>query len=57
MTAEYYLIKQMRFNKGWTQQQLADAAKLSLSVIIKAEHGKSISATSNGAIRRALGLN
>lgn len=57
MTADYYLIRQMRFNKGWTQQQLAEAAKLSLSVIIKAERGKSISATSNGAIRRALGLN
>lgn len=57
MTADYYIIRIERFNQGMTQKQLADKAKISLSALIKAEHGKNISATTNGKIRRALGLN
>ena len=56
MKADYYLIKLERFNKGWTQQELAMRARVCLSVVIKAEHGKDISATSNGKIKKALGL-
>lgn len=57
MTADYYIIRLERFNQGMTQKQLADKAEISLSALIKAEHGKNISATTNGKIRRALGLN
>lgn len=56
MIADYYIIRQERFNQGLTQQELAKKARICLSVVIKAEQGKSISAKSNGAIRRALGL-
>ena len=56
MQADYYLIRLERFNQGLTQKGLAEKAKISLSAVIKAEHGKSISATTNGAIRKALGL-
>ena len=56
MQADYYLIKLERFNKGWTQRDLANKAGLSLSVIIKAERGGSITATTHGKIKKALGL-
>ena len=56
MVAEYYIIKQERFNQGRTQQELADMAGISLSTVIKAERGGSISPRSNRAIRDALGL-
>lgn len=56
MTADYYIIKTARFNQGLTQQDLAKKAKLSLSTVIKAERGGSISPRSNKAIRNALGL-
>lgn len=56
MVANYYEIKLARFNEGWTQAQLAQRAKISLSVVIKAERGKSISPRSNYAIRQALRL-
>ena len=56
MQADYYVIKLERFNQGLTQRDLARKAGLSLSVIIKAERGGSITATTNGKIKRALGL-
>lgn len=56
MTADYYVIKSKRFSMGLTQTELAKAAKLSLTTVMKAERGKSISATSNGKIKKALGL-
>lgn len=56
MIADYYIIKQERFNQGRTQKELADMAQISLSTVIKAERGGSISPRSNRAIRDALGL-
>lgn len=56
MKADSYLIKLARFQQGYTQAELAKLAKISLSVVIKAEHGKSISARSHRAILDALGL-
>lgn len=56
MVADYYIIKQERFNQGLTQLQLADKAHLGLSTVIKAERGGSISPRSNKAIRDALGI-
>lgn len=56
MQADYYIIKVERFNQGLTQADLAKKAKLSLSVIRKAEGGQSISPKTNRAIRDALGL-
>lgn len=56
MQADYYLIKQERFNQGLTQKDLAQKAKICLSVVLKAERGASISPKSNKAIRDALGL-
>ena len=56
MKADSYLIKLSRFQQGWTQAELAKLAKISLSVVIKAEHGKSISPRSHRAILDALGL-
>lgn len=54
MTADYYVIKLRRFNKGLTQLELAKKAKISLSTVIKAERGGSISPRSNKAIMDAL---
>lgn len=54
MTADYYLIRLERFNLGLTQQELAKKAKISLSTVIKAERGGSISPRSNKAIWDAL---
>lgn len=56
MTADYYIIKQERFNQGMTQLDLAKKSSLGLSTIIKAERGGSISPRSNKAIKNALGL-
>lgn len=56
MQASYYEIKCARFNEGLTQKELAEKAKVCLSVVIKAERGQSISPRSNKAIREALGL-
>lgn len=56
MVADYYIIKQERFNQGLTQLELANKASLGLSTVIKAERGGSISPRSNKAIRDALGL-
>lgn len=56
MQADYYLIKQERFNQGLTQKDLAQKAKICLSVVLKAERGASISPKSNKSIRDALGL-
>ena len=56
MVADYYKIKLQRFQMGWTQKDLADFAKISLSTVIKAERGQSISPRSNRAIRDALRL-
>lgn len=56
MVADYYIIKQERFNQGRTQAELAAMARISLSTVIKAERGGSISPRSNKAIRDALGL-
>lgn len=57
MIADYYVIKSRRFELGWTQKDLAREAKLSLTSVLNAERGKSISAHTNGAIRKALRLN
>lgn len=54
MIADYYLIKQERFNLGLTQAELAKKASLGLSTVIKAEKGGSISPRSNKAIWDAL---
>lgn len=54
MTADYYLIRLKRFNMGLTQLELAKKAKISLSTVIKAERGGSISPRSNRAILDAL---
>lgn len=56
MQADYYIIKTERFNQGLNQLDLAKKAKISLSTVIKAERGGSISPKSNKAIRDALGL-
>ncbi len=56
MTADYYIIKLERFNQGLTQADLAKKAKISLSSVIKAERGGSISPRTNLAIHKALGL-
>lgn len=56
MQANYYIIKTERFNQGLNQLDLAKKAKISLSTVIKAERGGSISPKSNKAIRDALGL-
>ena len=56
MVADYYLIKLERFNLGLTQAELAEKASLSLSTVIKAERGGSISPRSNKAIWDALKL-
>lgn len=56
MQADYYIIKTERFNQGLNQLDLAKKAQISLSTVIKAERGGSISPRSNKAIRDALGL-
>lgn len=56
MQADYYVIKLERFQQGLTQMELAERAQISLSTVIKAERGGSISPRSNKAIRDALGL-
>lgn len=56
MQADYYIIKQQRFNQGLTQAELAKKANLGLTTVIKAERGGSISPRTNKAIRDALGL-
>lgn len=57
MTADMYVIRLRRFELGLSQKELAEKAGICLSCVIKAERGKDISARTNGAIRRALGLN
>lgn len=56
MIADYYVIRSARFEEGWTQKELAEKAGVCLTVVLKAERGASISAVSNGKIRKALGL-
>lgn len=56
MVADYYIIKQERFNQGMTQLDLAKKASIGLSTVIKAERGGSISPRSNKAIKDALGI-
>ena len=56
MTADYYIIKQERFNQGLSQLELAKKAGISLSTVVHAERGRSISPKSNKAIRDALGI-
>lgn len=56
MKADYYLIKAMRFALGLSQKELAKAAGVSTLSVIRAERGDDIRATTNGAIRHALGL-
>lgn len=57
MIADYYVIKARRFEFGWSQKDLAREAGICLTSVLKAERGKSISAHTNGAIRKALRLN
>lgn len=56
MQANYYEIKCARFALGFTQKDLAERASISLSTVIKAERGGSISPKSNYAIKQALRL-
>lgn len=56
MKADYYMIKAMRFALGLSQKELAKAAGISTLSVIRAERGEDIRATTNGAIRHALGL-
>lgn len=56
MQAAYYEIRCARFAQGMTQEELAKKAQISLSTLINAERGKSISVVSNRKIRMALGL-
>lgn len=56
MKADYYMIKAMRFALGLSQKELAKAAGVSTLSVIRAERGDDIRATTNGAIRHALGL-
>lgn len=56
MIADYYIIKQERFNQGMTQLELARKSGISLKTLVNAERGKSISPRSNYAIMKALGL-
>lgn len=56
MIADYYIIKQERFNQGMSQPELARKAGISLSTVVHAERGRSISPKSNKAIRDALGI-
>lgn len=56
MTADYYLLKTARFDLGMTQADAAKAAGIALTTYIKAERGQSISASTNGKIKKALGL-
>lgn len=56
MKADNYLIKLERFNLGLTQKELAEKAQISLSTLIKAERGGSISPRTNRRIWDALKL-
>lgn len=56
MTADYYVIKLARFEKGMTQAEAAKAAGISLATYTKAERGRDISAATHGKIKRALGI-
>ena len=56
MKADYFTITLARFNEGLTQVELAKKAGISLSSVIKAEKGGSISPRTNLAIYKALGL-
>lgn len=56
MTADYYVIKLARFERGWTQAEAAKAAGISLATYTKAERGRDISAATHGKIKRALGV-
>lgn len=56
MKADYYLIKATRFALGLSQKELAKAAGICTLSVIRAERGEDIRATTNGAIRHALGL-
>lgn len=56
MKADNYLIKLERFNLGLTQKELAEKAQISLSTLIKAERGGSISPRTNKLIWDALKL-
>lgn len=56
MKADNYLIKLERFNLGLTQKELAEKAQISLSTLIKAERGGSISPRTNKRIWDALKL-
>lgn len=56
MKADNYRLRIERFNQGLTQRQLAEKAGISLRTMVKAEHGGDITATTHGAILKALGL-
>lgn len=56
MKADNCLIKLERFNLGLTQKELAEKAQISLSTLIKAERGGSISPRTNKRIWDALKL-
>lgn len=56
MTPDYYIIKNERFAQGYTQQELAKKAQISVLTLRKAERGGSITPTTNRKIKAALGL-
>lgn len=56
MQADYYLLRQARFDLGLSQKDAAKAAGVSLRTYINAERGRDIHPSTNGKIKRALGL-
>jgi len=56
MIPDYYIIKNERFAQGYTQQELARKAQISVLTLRKAERGGSITPTTNRKIKAALGL-
>ena len=56
MQADYYLLRQARFDLGLSQKDAARAAGVSLRTYINAERGRDIHPSTNGKIKKALGL-
>ena len=56
MIPDCYIIKNERFAQGYTQQELAKKAQISVLTLRKAERGGSITPTTNRKIKAALGL-
>lgn len=50
-------IRQLRLNKGWSQQVLAHKARLSMGTVAKADKGEPISRNNLAHLCDALGIN